>query len=284
MMKRLVSVFTLVFLDGFVLISMAAVALAIATQIQVGDEMSFGPVYILLFSGTMVSYNWHRILKTGGNGKMLFPDSNRLSFVMLLIATPMVVFALFRVNIPLLEVLAPLAFVTFLYSLPTQWKLGFFPVRKIPHIKVFLVAATWSFVTVILPLAGNFVQYNHFLVLLIFTGRFLLFLAVTIPFDIRDTETDRIAGILTLPVVIGKEKAKRIAILSILLFPLASIVQAIMTGMYNLPLADLMTAAIVLGLLRCKNCWEKPCFYTFFLDGALIIYGMLVFSVWYFCY
>lgn len=280
-MMRFVSFVSMLFLDGFVLISLAAVALAIATDVQAGVAIAYNPLYLLLFSGTMVSYNWHRLLKNRRKNLSDLISANRLVLLMLILMAPLALFSLSQLNRQVLEILFPLAFISFLYSLPTRWNLWFFPLRKIPFIKVFLVSVTWSFVTVIVPLADNPAPVTPLVAGLIFLGRVLLFLGVTIPFDIRDSDSDKEAGIRTLPVIFGVDTAKKIAQYATVLFPVPVIWLSFISGRYNLLASDFFTMAVVIGLLLCRKCWNKPTFYTFYLDGSLIVYGLvtLLFSL-----
>lgn len=281
--KRTISILlSQIFLGGFVLISLAAVALGIVTQILLGNWHGLQPVHLLLFAGTMAAYNWHRLMKMWFENSLPAIKNYNISLVMLLLFLPVLIFALISINKTTLFILIPLSIATLLYSLPTRLKLWFFPVRKIPYIKVFMVAAAWSFVTVLLPVADSPTTVDTGTTFIIFTGRFFLLLAVTIPFDMRDVQSDSRLGILTLPVVFGREKARITAICCGLLFPLSGIALGLFSGNYFIVIPEVLTAMLILKLLMCTKCYENPLFYTLYLDGSLLIYGLIVMAGWYF--
>ena len=286
-MKINFRVISLLFLDGFVLVSLAVVALAMATQAVVYHELIFQPLYLLLFSGTLSAYNWHRLVKTRQADNPLnfarYLRKNRLPLIILLFSLPVLLCSLFYVNRVILIILMPLAFVTFLYSLPTKLKLWFFPVRKIPYAKVFLVAMAWASATVILPLAGDLLTLDITTVLLTFAGCFLLVLAVTIPFDIRDMESDKAFGIKTLPVAFGIRKSINISIAISLLFLVSAIVLGIASEKLYIPATALITEIVLLPLLQCMKCSKNPLYHTLVLDGLLLVYGLMIVAGAYLC-
>ncbi len=285
-MKIIFSLIYLLFIDGFMLVSLAVVALAMATQAVVYQELTFQPLYLLLFTGTLSAYNWHRLVKTkqaeNPLNRVRYLRKNRLPLLMLLFSLPVLLLSLFYVNRIILIILAPLAFVTFLYSLPTRLKLWFFPVRKIPYIKVFLVALAWAAATVILPIAGDLLTQDKTTVLLALTGYFLLVLAVTIPFDIRDMESDRAFGIKTLPVVFGIRKSINISIATSLMFFMSALALGILTGKLFIPVTAMITEIILVPLLLCIKCSKNPLYHVLVLDGLLLLYGLMIVAGVYF--
>lgn len=112
------------------------------------------------------------------------------------------------------------AIFSLLYAIPVFRKNGkWFRLRDVPGIKIFLVAGTWAFVTVIIP---SFYAYqpaawgwspewfNAYRISW-FIQSFLFLFALTIPFDIRDLEFDKVK-LKTIPALIGENKAKALAI------------------------------------------------------------------------
>jgi 4-hydroxybenzoate polyprenyltransferase len=80
--------------------------------------------------------------------------------------------------------------------------------RRFPYLKMVLIACTWVSAVVFIPAAeaGKGI-FNHEAV---FSATELLFflLAVILPFDIRDMDADRAAGIKTIPLKFGEWKSK----------------------------------------------------------------------------
>lgn len=88
--------------------------------------------------------------------------------------------------------------------------------RDIPYLKIFLIAIVWSVVTVGLPFleldnnksAGQFLRLCG--------ERSCFIFALCIPFDIRDMDWDSRTNVKTIPLSIGVEKAKILAILGLI--------------------------------------------------------------------
>ena len=94
---------------------------------------------------------------------------------------------------------------------------GFTSLRLLPGLKLFLIAFTWAYMTVLVPeaLYGNMNVYA----LLEFVFRIILIASLVIPFDIRDLQEDD-PSMHTLPQVIGYRKARELAFFGIFLYQL----------------------------------------------------------------
>ena len=83
--------------------------------------------------------------------------------------------------------------------------------RSLGVVKVILVAVIWSTVTVVLPLLNADAPLNTD-ALILFLQRFMIVIALIIPFEIRDMHYDP-PGIKTLPRRLGIQKTKQLGIL-----------------------------------------------------------------------
>jgi len=86
-------------------------------------------------------------------------------------------------------------------------------------LKIFLVAFSWSFITVLAPLLylDYVIDYNvivHFFRIILFV------IAISIPFDIRDVSVDRIS---TIPRFIGIPNSKIFALFCLFIFEISLI-------------------------------------------------------------
>lgn len=143
--------------------------------------------------------------------------------------------------------------------------------RDFPYIKVFLIAIIWSWFT-------SFVLLEHFSNLstaVIFSygvERFLFVLAITLPFDIRDIEIDRLDGTETIPGRLGINSAKRIALISLLA---AAGFLVILHNNGVLEVNYLLSAFItyfLAGLLIWRSSPNNhDYYYTGLMDGLMII-------------
>jgi len=161
--------------------------------------------------------------------------------------------------------LGPLAALALLYSWPLgRWGGQARALREVPLLKGFLIAGVWTLVTAGLPLlllrqrplaagAGLLGQ------------RFLLVLALTIVFDIRDYGRDRRAGTRTFPGVLGVARARQAA--------LALLAGSVALGLARgaAPLAVLLPAALTAGVVLAAEESRGDYFYALLTDGLLLV-------------
>jgi hypothetical protein len=100
-----------------------------------------------------------------------------------------------------LIILCTTGIIAFLYSFPLQT----IRLRNIPGAKAILIASVWVFILTCLPVINEHIVLTH--KSLIFGSLFTFFLAITIPFDIRDIDRDS-EKLKTIPQRFGIPKAK----------------------------------------------------------------------------
>ncbi len=142
-------------------------------------------------------------------------------------------------------------------------------IRKIPYLKSFLISISWTSACVIFPLLNNFANIHLNLMLSIFC----FFLALTIPFDIRDFDQDQ-GKIKTIVGKIGMKNSKFLAVILLILaflcttFSHEKIIQLILISMTFIYFS-------ILILLTKKNFSSKN--FEYLLDGSIILYGLSYF-------
>ncbi|WP_031428048.1 hypothetical protein [Flavimarina sp. Hel_I_48] len=159
-----------------------------------------------IFFGTITGYNFvkyagiaqlhHRSLTSTLKTIQLF---SLLSFVAC-------VYFVFQIKWTIVLACVPLGLLTFFYAVPL------FPsaknLRTTPTLKVFVIAGVWAGTTVYLPkVAANLDWTVEILVLLV--QRFLIVLALIVPFEIRDLAFDA-KNLATLPQLLGVKQTKMI--------------------------------------------------------------------------
>ena len=165
-----------------------------------------------VFFSTIISYNFIRYYRVADIVSW-FSDwmNSKKSEIFILIIISLVFIGIFAVELKLKAILWLLPFVlcTFFYVVPIPiFKES---LRKIPGIKLFLIAISFAGATVLFPLVQNDIAigYNEWI---IFIQRFLFVVLITIPFDIRDLNCDD-KSMKTLPQSIGIKNAKIIGVL-----------------------------------------------------------------------
>jgi len=148
--------------------------------------------------------------------------------------------------------------------------------RDFNHIKIFLIAIVWSWVTVFLP-ALEIGVATTLPVGLMILERMIFIFAITLPFDIRDLKVDSHSEVKTIPAVIGIEKTKTLGTLSLAAaFGLA--VTNWFSGGYNVD--------VVLGIsVSFLSTWlfiqksdqiKHDYFFTGIIDGTMILQFILI--------
>ena len=168
--------------------------------------------------------------------------------------------------------IAHLGILSTLYNVPEKsYTKSIFPLRSIPILKVFLIAFVWASIASILPeLSKNSSGHpttTHQIVLS-FILHFLFILSITLPFDIRDYKSDY-NKISTVPHVIGINNTKILAVSCLLAF---TAIFMFMTGNMFILIVTLVTGILIIN----SSTDKKDYYFTFFLDGTIILYFIIV--------
>jgi len=168
--------------------------------------------------------------------------------------------------------LAPVV-IALLYSVPLlKWKGEALRLRDIPGIKIFLIAAVVAWITVVFPLYENTFPLDQGKVIQLFLHRFCFIFAITIPFDIRDVEADKLKELKTIPLKVGVRNSKLIAVGALaasdfLSFDLGSSAQN-MGLLFSLPVSAL--------ILLYASPRRSEYFYSLLVEGTMLIQWALV--------
>ena len=174
-------------------------------------------------------------------------------------------------SFPEIIFLAHLALIATLYNVPDKTK-GWIrlPLRSIPILKVFLIAYVWASVSSLLPVIMENMRlftYDH---VTIFVAHFFFILSITLPFDIRDFSNDNTAELITIPQLIGIVPTKILALVCLGIF--AVLIFSHLNNWYFEAFL-LLTA----GLILFSSPHRKDYYFTFFIDGTIILYFLTIF-------
>ncbi|HEA30162.1 MAG TPA: hypothetical protein ENH91_09235 [Leeuwenhoekiella sp.] len=173
-------------------------------HLHYADDLLF-----FIFFGTITGYNFvkyagiaqlhHRSLTSGLKMIQIF---SLFCFVCSL-------YYAFQVSWDVLLACIPLGLLTLFYAVPL------FPsndnLRTTPTLKVFVIAAVWAGTTVYLPKVAFELQWETEIIILLIQ-RFLIVLALIIPFEIRDLTFDD-KKLATLPQLLGIKSTKMLGYL-----------------------------------------------------------------------
>ena len=251
-------------------VALATYCLVKITLIHYNIEENKSALFV--FFSTILSYNFIRYfnisvietktshwIKTHGISLITL---NLISFLFL-------IYLLFTLRLESIFLLIPFTLATIFYIVPI------YPTKKnlrgVATLKLFLIAISWAGVTVLFPLIQERIYFSNN-VWILFLQRFLLVLAITIPFDLRDLNYDKIE-LKTLPQIIGVKKSKIIGILAIILFFMLSLFYL------NLPnkniLIDLIISTTAIVLLFFSNENQSKYYSSFWVEGVPILWFLL---------
>lgn len=255
-------------------VALAGFAMAAVTIVKYDIKSHISAYFVLL--SIIVSYNFIRFYEIQSHRlewfyKWFYKNKIKLLLLCVMAFVGMIYLVFFTsFNFTSIFILLPFAFITFFYVIPV-FKLGNveFSFRNFPFIKIISIAFSWAGVTVFFPIKeANMMIDNG--VCIEFLQRFLLLLAITIPFDIRDIYSDS-KKIRTLPQVIGIVNSKIIGSFLLCFF----IGLEFFKQDYFYPVATVAIAVITLFFLWSSS-EKKSRFYTSFWVEAIPIFWWLL--------
>lgn len=267
-----------------IFIALAAAGLTFQTQIELGLDLSLKPYLFLVFFATLFDYNLHRL-----NTMVFYPESlkenkykwlreNKSLFLFIVfISVSGFILSLLFAKKEVLLMLIPFAGLTLFYTVPFYKTKGrTYKLRDLPYLKIFLISGIWAGITTLLPLAETDVDMSSIEMLNIFIIRFLFIFALSIPFDIRDSETDFRNGLLTFAHIGKGNTGLSIACILICLMSLIAFVKYMNLAELHLATAYFISGIISLIILKSKRLQSKPFYHHGFVDGAILIQTALI--------
>ena len=242
----------------------------------------------MAFSFTFFIYNGQRLFRL--RQKLLQPESigERLQWV-IKHKTPITIFSIifgliglvcsFFINPYCFIILIPMGGLSIFYVVPVFPKSP--PLRELPYLKIAVIGLVWSIAIVWLPFLDAPKQITHgfdfqYLIqstIICSIPVFFFVVAITLPFDIRDIEFDKISNLKTIPQFLGVKKAKVLSEIllvgSIFLF-------------YNLPIGSyfyslLVGHIITMAIIAFTSKKRKELFFAGLIEGTvLILYGCVL--------
>lgn len=241
------------------------------------QQLDHSMIYAFItFCSTLAIYNYQRLYKAAtivGTSPWLEWVRKHRTFLIILTALT----ALTGISLLILVLSMKLSIVLFLFGMMLVAVLYVIPIRgfvlrELPGLKAILVAVVWTGFIVAFPMMNEHQPIQlHFKELMAF---FCYFLALTIPFDIRDLKYDKPAQ-RTIPQLAGTLGSKVVSILLLGVFVL--IIANINTEMrYNVIFyAGLLTS----GLLIFFTKPNRPEWYFALIDASMIVVGFAFLTI-----
>lgn len=258
-------------LSHSIFIAVCAVALAFQTAelLQLHNPLY---LYGFIFFATLCSYNFYWIISKAAfiqpAGLSMLVKKEITGLVILFLSAIGAFVCLFQYPLPV-EFIVTAFLLTCLYALPLLPFRVLHFTRRAGVLKTVLLAFTWAYVTVFIPLQKTYVLLDS-ADLFVFTRRFLFMLMLCIIFDNRDKVVDKIRGLHSLATVL---KPAHLRILIYLIFVILFTTN-FLYGYYGITFSQSLALHIsTLALLAVYFYSVKKrgyLFYYFFVDGMML--------------
>lgn len=247
------------------------------------------PYLFIIFFATLFEYNLHRLVTLlmvkdaiDSEKHAWVRENEKIFYTLVASSTVSFLFVLWIAKTKVLLTLAPIALLTLFYSIPIgKTKSYLFRLRELPYLKLFLIAFVWTAVTILLPVVHAEVTFDRTHLLLLFAERFLFILAITVPFDIRDIEADRVSKLKTIPILLDKDRALWVSYAALLGFTGLVLFHYSWQKEWPIILPIIMTALITFFFLQSSRIRTKPFYHYGYLDGTMLLQGLLVMLFYY---
>jgi hypothetical protein len=258
-------------LSHSIFIAVCAVALSFQTALLL--KLSFDLfVYGFIFFATLCSYNFYWIISkaafTNANALHILLKKEKPGLIILFLSATGVMFCLFQHPLPVDYILTSFL-LTCLYALPL---LPFRPlnfIRKAGVLKTCLLAFTWAYVTVFIPLQKTYLLLNS-AELFVFTRRFLFMLMLCIIFDNRDKAVDKIRGLHSLATVLKPAHLRILIYLVFIILFSTDFLYRYYAITFSQSLALHISTLALLAVYFYSLKKRGYFFYYFFVDGMML--------------
>jgi len=222
-------------------------------------------LWFFVFFGTVTGYNFVKYAKVAGLHHHSLTDMLKTIQIFSLICFLLLLVCLFQLSYKTLLTTAIFGIFTFFYAVPLMNHKN---LRNFGGLKIFVVALVWAGVTVIVPLvsAKLEIEANAWFS---FVQRFLLVIALTLPFEIRDLKYD-IQRLQTLPQQLGLVKVKGFGLL---LLAIVIILEGFKNNLHWEGLLSLCLVCVLIGFSLVVSKTKQPKYLaSFWVEGIPILW------------
>jgi 4-hydroxybenzoate polyprenyltransferase len=269
-------------LFGHIFIALCALAQVLVTYYFFALQPSF-IVCSFLFFATIVMYNCSLLLNKPASFKTskykrirCFFTHQKLNIGITSASVLVLLFLFLRLSIAAKIVVFFLGLVSFAYLVPIcRWQKKTFSLRNISGLKLFVIAFVWAASVVLLPVLQVHTNIPISKVMGLWVQKFVFFMAIALPFDIKDRYDDKAQNINTLPTIYGAKKANLFCFILWIFFTILLFV--FNNGVYkSYFFASLVTILLAVWLLLKIKFKNNEYNYFLLLDGILLAQYLLV--------
>lgn len=269
-------------------VGLCSATLALLTWFELTGTYWNAPIFIFVLGSTLVIYNMNmlsglkelREMGTESERHHWCLENERWMKITLVAGLALVGGSVWFLNRAIWLLMLPLGLVAGAYVLPIIRKnAAKIRIREIGLWKIFIIAAVWTGMTVILPAMDlyGFEQVLKPISWQLALERAVFILAITIPFDIRDLVNDAKKKVRTLPSVLGW---KRAAWLSQFLMALFLLLIWLRTGVDDpLFMAYLISSVATVIALAIASPKRSDIYCSFWIEGTMLLQFTFVFCL-----
>ncbi|MAZ55955.1 MAG: hypothetical protein CMP54_03065 [Flavobacteriales bacterium] len=244
------------------------------------SELLFGfqnyKIGLFIFFSTLFAYNYMRLplfCQENFSNNYSTDYYQKSIYFFLFISALFIIFLSFSLGLKFIQLLFPPILISIIYPLLIKINNRQYGIRNIPFLKIFLISFTWSYVTLLLPGLYYDIQLDYFL-LSSFFERFLFVLAIAIPFDIRDYNSDKIQ---TIPNTIGVINSKIFAWFCLLLIQILLVINVIQSNI-TMPifLGLFLSIEICSLVIYLTNSERSSFFYSILVESLSLVMYLIV--------
>lgn len=214
-----------------------------------------------IFFATIVGYNFVKLNGYRQKNSIAVKAISAISF-------GLAIFFGCQLNLKTILLFIPFGLLTYLYTS------SFFSLRDIPTLKIAIIAFVWAGITVLLPVLNANIAVN-FKVILTLMQRFLIVMALTLPFDIRDFQSDK-KHLQTIPQLIGVERTKKFGFV---LITMAILIEFFTTPNQFFKSIFIFISLILLILLQKSSVRQSKYYSSFWVEAIPIFWWILFFLI-----
>jgi 4-hydroxybenzoate polyprenyltransferase len=166
------------------------------------------------------------------------------------------------------------AIIAIAYNFPLKSnKNSAFRLRQIKGLKIFLIAFSWTLVTVYIPI--NLYIVNKISLAIVLINNFLFIAILSLLFDIKDFKKDKLNNLPSIPVLIGVTKSYHIIqlILALLIINTYFLYDDVGFATTAALLLHILFSYVVIFKLKSSH---NNFYYTILIDGLLISQALVV--------
>lgn len=253
-------------------VALAVSCFSLITVFEFDLQISATLLYFT-FCSTVVAYNFTKYLSLLDRRHLTMNPRLKVIAAVTLLSFACTIISTFYLNKTTLAVAAIPALLTAAYALPL-FRSGT-NLRQLYGAKLFIIGIVWALVTTGLPFAAHQGELPA-LSLLLSEGfqRLLFVMVLTLPFDIRDIQTDT-EQLGTIPQIFGIRITKTIGLLALTVVLLIEIAQ---TNSFHTDFAVFLFMTGSTALLIHKSMTVRaPWFASFWVEGVPILWAFVLF-------